>query len=158
MPFYRAVAVQWKKKEKNGTRRFPGNTGRDMSKIWTVTPHLFAFGRESSDSTLFHGQSLPGCVDSSKQLNNWSHNAPSHRQRQLRHYKLTLTCGWIRSEATWELSCNSLKWFDILVFRWLEAIDRLSVETSIRLSSNPQGGEACTECRSMASDSRRFNC
>lgn len=44
-----------------------------MSEIWTVTPHLFAFGRENSDHTSNHEQSLPGgCsrVDSSKQLSN----------------------------------------------------------------------------------------
>lgn len=46
--------------------------GRDtsMSEIWTVTPHLFAFGRGCSDLAPSHGQSARCVVDSSKQLSN----------------------------------------------------------------------------------------
>lgn len=34
------------------------NCGRDVSEIWTVTPHLFAFGRECSGLAPSHGRSL----------------------------------------------------------------------------------------------------
>lgn len=46
--------------------------GRDtsMSEIWTVTPHLFAFGRGCSGLAPSHGQSARCVVDSSKQLSN----------------------------------------------------------------------------------------
>lgn len=46
--------------------------GRDtsMSEIWTVTPHLFAFGRGYSGLAPSHGQLLRCVVDSSKQLSN----------------------------------------------------------------------------------------